>query len=93
MIIKIFKKDSPERVSNGHYKINIEGTYIDFMSIWTFKSKNGLPKNNRGQNDIDSKEMNEKYGEYPYRCLTEKVEPIEVFLHPVEQMEVFYKID
>ena len=91
MIIKIFNKDSPERVGSGHYKINIEGTYIDFMSVWSFKNRRGLEDNNRKQNAFDTKEMNAKFGEYPYRCMTEKGEPIEVFLHPVEQMEVHYK--
>lgn len=30
-----FDKNSPEYISNGHYKVN--GT--DFMSVWTYKKK------------------------------------------------------
>ncbi|HEY9084011.1 MAG TPA: hypothetical protein VIN73_11805 [Vicingaceae bacterium] len=92
MKIKVFNKNSEERVKEGHYKITIEGSFIDFMSVWAFKNKYGLPDNAKEQNAIDTEQMNLKYGAYPYKCLTEKGEPMEVFLHPVEQMEAYYDI-
>jgi hypothetical protein len=92
MKIQVFDKNSIERVDNGHYKINIEGYFIDFMSVWTFKNEYRLANNTKEQNAYDTKYMNVRYGEYPFKCLTEKGEPIEVFLHPVEQMEDYYNI-
>ena len=92
MIVKVFDKDSIERVKNGHYKINIEGSFIDFMSVWTFKNEYNLPDNNREKNAFNTKEMNAVYGEYPYKCITEKGESIEVALHPIQQMQEYYNI-
>ncbi|MBQ21667.1 MAG: hypothetical protein CMD31_13005 [Flavobacteriales bacterium] len=92
MKIQVFNKNSEERVKEGHYKITIEGSFIDFMSVWTFKNEYKLPDNTKEQNELDSKEMNFKYGAYPYKCLIEKEDPLAVSLHPVEQMEDYYDI-
>ena len=61
------------------------------MSVWAYKKAYCLPDNDTQQNAFDTKEMNFKYGEYPYKCLTEKGDLMEV-LHPVEQMEAYYDI-
>jgi hypothetical protein len=53
----MLSKQSPEYISNGHY--NVEGN--DWMSIWTYKGKNGITPNSTSTNGSDGLEMYAKY--------------------------------
>ena len=50
-------KDSSEYRSNGHYQVDGE----DWMSIWTYKKKNGLDFKDSDQNKSDGLNMTSKY--------------------------------
>ena len=50
-------KESNEYRSNGHYQVNGE----DWMSVWTYKKKNGLDFKDYAKNSSDGLYMTSRY--------------------------------
>lgn len=83
-----FNKDSPERIGNGHYKV--EG--VEFMSVYTYKNIYRYGKdNNSGENAVVTMDMELKYGLYNAKCIMEvgfmKGEYVQ--LHSLEDLKDF----
>ena len=60
-----FDKNSPEYVSNGHYKIG----ELEYMSVWTYKKiyRYGF-NNSTEENYLTTIKMDAKYGLYNAKC-------------------------
>jgi len=83
-----YNKESEERISNGHYKIDGE----DFMSVWTYKDKFHMGINNtKEKNALATMEMEAKYGTYNAKCIMEVgfMKGDYVQLHNLKDLEDF----
>ena len=86
--MKNYSKNSPEYVSNGHYKIND----IDFMSIWTFKRKHsGTTENTTPINGSEGKELVQICSEV-FSSTPDFGGFSEIFIFPVSELKKYYKI-
>lgn len=81
-----FNQNSPEYISNGHYRINEQ----EFMSVWTYKNKIGAPTDNTTPiNGEEGKQLAQ-------RCsIVHASEPDfgaykEILIFPLEEMRTFY---
>jgi len=91
-IVKVFNRQSPERIARGCYRINIRGKYVSFMSLIAFKAKHRILNNTDQQNKTEATRLNLQYGESAYKCLTEHKKSREVYLFPIFQLEEFFNI-
>ena len=93
--MKVFSKDSPEYIANGHY--NIDG--VEFMSVWTFKRAYDL--NNKNKERDTSRNLNEG-GELSKACSVKHPSIPErkpagasynhVYIYPLEELKDFYGV-
>lgn len=83
--MNVFKKDDPEYISNGFYKIDGE----NYMSIWSYKKEKNISPNTNSENGEDGIQMfNQGFKSY-------ESEPDfgnfgKVLLYPLEKLNEFY---
>ena len=83
-----FSKESPEYVSNGHYRITIK----DFMSVWTYRKTHGFSptENTTSKNGEEGRQLAQICSE------VHSTEPdfgrfSEILVFPVDELKSFYK--
>lgn len=82
-----FDKNSEEYISNGHYRIN----GVNFMSVWTFKKKQGIEPNNNSANGSEGQELN-KLGFNIHSSTPDFGGFSTIYIYPVEELEKYYGV-
>ncbi len=84
-----FSKESPEYISNGHYRINGG----EFMSVWTFKNKNrgATSPNTTPINGQEGKELAQQCSEV-YSSKPDFGGFDEILLFPINELREYYGI-
>ena len=81
-----YDKNSPEYISNGHYKIQGE----EFMSIWTYKRLKGITPNTNKNNGSEGIKLLTEIDKPHHTCVPDIGNFDEVYLYPLSALEKFY---